>query len=311
MKKLFIILILISSSYVLGYTGSGYQYGYSAKSFALSDALVADNYQTFQTFSNPSSLYQCSGTHYGISYFGMSLDRSIQNFYFSRSLPGNAGISLAILRSSSGNFMGKDSFNNPTHEISMSDYYGVLSFGVKAFGNNAIGLSMKLHYSNLNINEEHTDSYTGNSVALDLGWSKSISDQLKLGLKAHNIISPGLNWSIDIGSGLPSSYTEEYPLILSIGSLYKPHQNHKILFQYDYINYDSYTQYISKLGYQYLINDKLSLRLGLKGTKDIRFGFGYSFDINDTLPLLLDYSLHLGSENEGISHLFTWSFNIR
>ena len=60
-----------------------------------------------------------------------------------------------------------------------------------------------------------------------------------------------------------------------------------------------------------LINDKLSLRLGLKGTKDIRFGFGYSFDINDTLPLLLDYSLHLGSENEGISHLFTWSFNIR
>jgi len=40
------------------------------------------------------------------------------------------------------------------------------------------------------------------------------------------------------------------------------------------------------------------------------FGFGYSFDINDTLPLLLDYSLHLGSENEGLSHLFTWSFNI-
>ena len=180
MKKLFIILILISSSYVLGYTGSSYQYGYSAKSFALSDALVADNYQTFQTFSNPSSLYQCSGTHYGISYFGMSLDRSIQNFYFSKSLIGNAGISLAILRVSSGNFMGKDSFNNPTHEISMSDYYGVLSFGVKAFGNNAIGLSMKLHYSNFNIQKKHTTILTFNDVTINTNIQDKIFHEKNL-----------------------------------------------------------------------------------------------------------------------------------
>ena len=310
MKKTSIILIFICFNHLFGNVGSSYQYGYSAKAFSLSDALVADNYNTFQTFSNPASLNECEGSNYGVSYFSMSLDRSIQTFYISRSLAGNAGVSMAVLRSSSGDFMGKDLFNNPTKEISMSDYYGLLSFGVKLFGEHAIGFSMKLHYSNLNINQDHADKYTGNSIVVDIGWKKSISDKLNLGLKVENIINPILNWNIDIGSGLPTTYTEEYPLIVSFGSIYQLNKSHKILIQSDYMHYDSHKRYISKLGYQYLMTDHFSIRLGLKGKTDARFGFGYSFDINDKFPLLLDYSLHLGSENEGISHLFTWSFNI-
>ena len=132
MKKIFIILLIFSSlDHLMAYSGASYQYGHSAKYFSLSGALVADDYHTFQSFSNPASLSHCDGNNYGISYFKMSLDRSIQTFYFSTELAGNAGVSLAILRSGIGEFMGKDSFNNPTHEISMSDYYGLLSFGVK------------------------------------------------------------------------------------------------------------------------------------------------------------------------------------
>ena len=51
------------------YTGSTFRYGYSARSFALSDAMLADDYQVFQSLSNPASLNKSSGTNYGVSFF--------------------------------------------------------------------------------------------------------------------------------------------------------------------------------------------------------------------------------------------------
>ena len=306
MRFKLVISFIIFFNCLYAYTGSTARYGYSARSFALSNAMVADQYRTFQSFANPSSLNQCNGTNYGISFFNMSLNRSIQTFYFSKGLPGDAGLSIAILRAGVSDFIGKDSFNNPTEEISMSDYYGLLSFGLKGFG-----LSIKMHYSNLYINQDHADRYSGNSIVLDFGWSKSfIEDQLRIALKAENLINPYLNWDIDIADGFSHSYSEDYPLILSIGSMYKMGQKHQILFQYDNIKIDDGDLFLSRFGYEYNSLKNYFIRLGLKGRDDFRLGFGYTFNINDKFPLVMDYSLDLGSENEGISHLFTWSFNL-
>jgi len=151
MKNLFFILITICV--IQSSPGASYEYGYSARSVSLSSALVADTYNSMQSFANPSVLNQCKGQNYGLSYFMMSLDRSLQTFYYSRKLAGNAGISAAILRSSIGEFMGKDSFNNPTNKLSNSDYYGLLSFGVGTKNGSGIGISMKIHYSNLYVND--------------------------------------------------------------------------------------------------------------------------------------------------------------
>ena len=124
----FIIIILFC--YVHSSPGTSYEYGHSARSVSLSSSLVADDYTNFNSFINPASLNQTNGQIYGLSYFMMSLDRSLQTFYYSQNLAGNAGLSAAILRTSSGEFMGKDSFNNPTNELSNTEYYGLLSFGV-------------------------------------------------------------------------------------------------------------------------------------------------------------------------------------
>mgnify|MGYP001308704748 CR=1 FL=1 len=56
--------------------------------------------------------------------------------------------------------------------------------------------------------------------------------------KAENLINPYLNWDIDIADGFSHSYSEDYPLVLSIGSIYKLGQKHQILFQYDNIKID-------------------------------------------------------------------------
>ena len=65
------ILFFILLAYSYSYTGSSSRYGYSARSFSLADAMIADKYHTFQSFSNPSSLNQCNGTNYGISFFNI------------------------------------------------------------------------------------------------------------------------------------------------------------------------------------------------------------------------------------------------
>ena len=299
------ILLLIGLNFLYSYTGSSYRYGYSARSFALSSAMVADDYQTFQSFSNPSSLNRCNGTNYGISYFNMSLNRSIQTFYFSKGIPGNAGLSLAILRSGVSDFTGKDQFNNPTNNISMADYYGLLSFGLKG-----IGLSIKMHYSNLNVDEEHADKYTGNSIIVDLGWSSFITPKLSVGIKAENIINSYLNWDVDIADGYSHSYTEDYPRIISLGSMYNLNDQHRLLLQYDKIEINNADIYLSRIGYEYNSLKNYFLRFGLKGDDELRLGVGYIFNFNDNIPLVIDYSLDLGSQDEGVSHLFTWGINL-
>ena len=51
-------------------------------------------------------------------------------------------------------------------------------------------LSIKTPYSNLYINDDHADKYSGNSIVLDFGWSKSfIDDQLRFAIKGENLIN--------------------------------------------------------------------------------------------------------------------------
>ena len=126
MRLNIIILFFILFNCLYGYAGSSSRYGYSARSFALSNAMIADQYHTFQSFSNPASLNQCDGTNYGISLFNMSLNRSIQTFYFSKELPGDAGLSITVLRTGVSDFMGKDSLIILQHRFQcliIMDYY--------------------------------------------------------------------------------------------------------------------------------------------------------------------------------------------
>lgn len=307
-----ILLILICMGCLKASPGTSYQYGYSARSVSLSSAMVADTYHTLQSFSNPALLNQCTGQNYAISYFVMSLDRSLQTFYYSRKLAGNAGLSAAILRTSVGKFMGKDYFNNPTNELSNSDYYGLLSFGLGSKKGSGIGISMRIHYSNLYVNESHIDKYTGTSITVDFGGVYSMNSKIRLGFKIQNFFNPYINWDVNRGDGLSHAYDESYPLIVSIGSRVKLWEQSNFLIQKDLYflntNNKSYKDFF-KLGYEHFIYDVIALRIGIQTEKKLSLGFGYKFNINQ-LPLSLDYAVDLGSENEGVSHLFTWSVEL-
>tara|TARA_A100001011_G_scaffold60984_2_gene60861 strand:+ start:11850 stop:12773 length:924 start_codon:yes stop_codon:yes gene_type:complete len=302
-KYLYIILL----SFIYSSAGASYEYGHSARSVSLSSSLVADNYNNLNSFINPASLNQSKGKIYGLSYFIMSLDRSLQTFYYSQKLAGNAGVSAAILRTSSGEFMGRDSFNNPTNELSNTEYYGLLSFGVGTKNGTGIGLSTRIHYSNLYVNENHIDKYTGNSITLDFGGIININPKWRIGFKFQNFLNPYLNWDIDRGDGLSNSYEEVYPSIISFGSMFNINQNSKLFIQQDTYDKSKFNQ--TKIAYEYLGFDNFDLRCGYDFNKDITLGFGYNFYINQ-LPIILDYAVDFGNQGEGLSHLFTWSIGL-
>ena len=113
------ILNILFADYGGGYAGSGFRYGSNAREFSLAGSLVADKTPSFYAFSNPALLQFSRYNHIGISFQKMSLDRSIQSLSFSRRLPPNAGIGLAILQSGTDNIMGRDGMNNETEHYNL------------------------------------------------------------------------------------------------------------------------------------------------------------------------------------------------
>ena len=119
-----------------------------------------------------------------------------------------------------------------------------------------------------------------------------------------------MSWDINIGDGLSHAYQEDYPLIVSLGSSYKLGKSHLLLFHYEQINYNGNYHLKSRVGYEFISNNNYMMRLGIVGKDEIRLGFGYNFFINDKFPIIMDYSLDLGSKSEGISHLITWRYSL-
>ena len=107
------------------------------------------------------------------------------------------------------------------------------------------------------------------------------------------------------------SYSEEYPRLFSLGLTSVLLQRHKLFFQQNIILFsDLDPSYQIRIGYEYYTPFDMVIRCGLKGEDDLRCGFGYTFNLTESTLLIFDYSLHLGTESEGISHLFTWSTRI-
>ena len=158
-----IIIGVVFADYGGGYAGSGFRYGSNAREFALAGALIADKTPGFYPFSNPALLQFTRSNHIGISFQNMSLDRSIQSFNYSRQLPPNAGVGLAILQSGTDNIQGRDAMNQTTELFSAKEIEGIMSFGV-AFGSKlAMGINIKALFTTI------YEDYKGNGISGDIG----------------------------------------------------------------------------------------------------------------------------------------------
>jgi len=299
MKKLFIILFFsLSLEAETSSVGAAFRYGANAKGISLSGATVSIYNEGFNAFSNPAFISQSRKHEFGLSYFSMTLDRSIQAITYSRNISSNAGIGLSFLRTAVTHIKQTDTDNNIIGDLEYWEGLIAMSFGVK---NNKLSLG-----GNLKVYQNHLHNYAANGIGLDLGINYYLNDKINLALCSKNI-GAEYKWDFD--------ENEKIPLITSMGISYS--DKHKYLndfiftMQLDY-NDSIYEQY--RLGLEINPYKMIKFRFGLRESNDRDitnlFYFGLGYEIKSILGggINIDYALDPGLMGEGMTHLFSFTF---
>ena len=317
LNKITFILLLLNLVFARGFNNGGvnpwvvFDVPSNANDFSLSRANISDGTPGFNQFINPALLPQSKGISYGMSYNKMSLDRSYQALSINIPLPPQAAIGLSVMRSGTSNIQGKDIFNNNTNIISNHEMLGMISFGVSFNQYISLGVNIKASYANLDNNE--VGYYASNKgIGFDGGFLIS-HPILLIGIKVENIES-SKNWDLSSGDQV-NSYEEKIPTIYKLGGHYNIMKGWSLYYSTDYTS-NIYQSGIYRLGMKMEdIYNNFGLRLGYSAiydfsgeyNSDIQFptlGFDYSID-----SFQLNYGIDFGSADEGISHIFTWTFS--
>ena len=328
--KIMLILIFLVNSQILnaeivgGYSGSELRYGSNAREFSMGGALVALTNPGFRQFSNPALISMVSKNEIGISLFSMSLDRTIQSFVYSQHLPPKAGLGLAIFKSGTQNIIGRNTIGEVTENFSVSEFLGILSFGVQFSTKTSLGLNLRVSTSNI------LDEIDNNSISIDLGGIYLLSDNINFGMRITNIIGK-YKWQYDL-IDTEKNYSIYIPKIVSIGSKYRLNQSLVFVSQLDIpilpivkenIGYNagilqnndkiewviSDNGLIFKFGLEKSFSNLSKLRLGINSNK-ISMGLGTQLLIWEKYNFHFDYAVDPGIMEEGISHNFSWRINL-
>ena len=302
MNKKKIILMLIFS-FCSGSIGA-FNYGTNAKEVALAGTMVSIQNKGFNSFANPSFISNIEKPEWGISYFTMSLDRSIQAFSYSMPVPPAGGISLSFLRVGINDIRITDNNNNQLDMYNHWEGYGMMSFALK-FTKISLGANLKLFLNQLK--KTDLSEYPAKGLGLDIGMNYIINERLKLGSNIQNL---GANYK---WGEVSNKTKEEIPVFSKFGILFKYSENLNILTQFDF-NDNGYDRF--RIGTEYLLNKiqrPLYLRAGFKesNNNEISFlyylGFGITFKMNNNKLMYIDYALDPGAMGEGLSHIFSFS----
>lgn len=242
----------------------------------------------------------------------LPMDRSIQTLSITKSLPPSAGIALSLYRSATSNIQGRDLMNQFSEDIDVSNYMGMLSFGLAPSKKVALGLNVKTYLI------QFVDDHSANGIGIDLGLRLTPMDNLVFALKLENI-SAEMNWKVEVGDEQRQS-VESLPLNLGVGCAYQ-YSKTKLYFQQDIISVDGGEYfYRTRVGSEMDVGP-IILYVGsyqnrgefineYNNLKDLVFTGGFVLKRGDRwgLPLQLNYGFDVGKAGEGMGHMFTIDF---
>ena len=167
-----------------------------------------------------------------------------------------------------------------------------------------------MSYSNLDnlLGDDNiaNSSIFNKGIGVDIGLLIHYS-KLGLSLKVENIKS-SKSWNLNLYSE-SNSYDENIPMLLKVGTHYFMLDN---MLKF-YLAGDSSMNKFSfnKIGLQ--IGRKKSsfkIKLGISNSSSLSptLGFNYSNKIGENIPFKLGYGIAFGSVQDGMSHIFTWTF---
>jgi hypothetical protein len=230
----------------------------------------------------------------------------------SKPLPPFAGIALSLYRSATTNIQGRDLMNQYTENLDVSNYMGMLSFGLAPSKKVALGLNVKTYLI------QFVDENSANGIGIDLGLRLTPTDKLIFAVKLENM-SADMNWKVNVGDEQRQS-VESFPLNLGLGCAYQLSKM-KLYFQQIIISIDGGEHfYRSRIGSEFFFGS-LKLQWGSyqnrgeftnETNSEFNFiptgGFGVTLTDKWDIPLQLDYAFDAGRAGEGIGHMCTINF---
>lgn len=207
---------LQNASSIGGLAGAPMRMGFGARGIAMGNALTAVINGDIQAYYNPASLPFTSAPTIEAAYSVLSLDRKLNYLSYTRSIKPDAGFSLAIINSGSGEIDGRDYDGNHTQYYSTSENSFILSFGLKPGQRFAFGVSVKILYYSL------FEKVKSTTAAIDVGALYLLSKQFTFGLVVQDIGSK-YNWNTSELYGLSGNVTtDRFPLRKRIGLSWVP-----------------------------------------------------------------------------------------
>ncbi|MDB3868774.1 hypothetical protein N9263_01775 [Candidatus Marinimicrobia bacterium] len=306
------MLSILFADYGGGYAGSEYRYASNARDLALAGANICDGSDGYVQFSNPAQLPDLKGIDISSSFLSLSIDRSIQTLSITKSLPPSAGVGLSLYRSGTSNIQGRDLMNQFTKDLDVSNYMGVLSFGLAPSKKIALGLNLKTYLI------QFVDDNSANGIGIDLGIRLKPIDDLVIALKLENM-SAEMNWKVESGDEQRQS-VESFPLNLAVGCAYD-FSGGAVYLSQDIMNAGGNENFYRTRIASEVFLGPITVQLGSYQNRGeyinepldkfnfiFTGGFGIWLKDNWNIPLSLNYSFDMGRAGEGIGHMFTINF---
>ena len=205
------LLLLVAPKAEAQYAGSFARMGFGARGIAMGNALAADSQNETSPYYNPAFSPLGASQKIEVSVASLSFDRSLQFLQLSAPLQKKAGFALGIIHAAVSDIDGRDNSGFHTANLSVDEYAGFLSFGLKFSSKISGGISLQMFQTDL------FDGLTpARTIGLDVGLVYKIRPSWSIGLVADDLLAR-YSWdSSDLG-GSGHTITDSFPRRIRLG----------------------------------------------------------------------------------------------
>ena len=209
------VLALAFAPAARGQAGAFARMGFSARSLALGDALVADVSGVASPYHNPALAPFAERQHLEASAALLGQDRQFQTLQIGTPLAPRAGVAGGLVHAGVRNIDGRDASGAPTGLLSTDEFAVFVAFGLRLTERVAGGLALQVFRADL------ADGLApAQSIGVDAGLAARLTDRLTVGAAVDDLLA-GYTWNTSSLSGAGKTTDDAFPTRLRAGLTYR------------------------------------------------------------------------------------------
>ncbi len=299
------------------YAGAYLRIGLGAPALGMGNTGVALPANAFGTYYNPAAMPWLEHKTVSLSYSFMSLDRRFNYVGFALPLPPAGGFSAGWIYSGVGNIRAYNSRGEDVGQINHGLHAFYFSFGMKLSGflnpgaslpfisaeRLAVGITLKILLENINDGAEF--DYSAKGVGLDIGILAMPLEWLQVGYQIKDLrsaLKSNTNNIFERGSTLDNAF----PISQRVGLFMRtPWPWLQTAYDFEWSTTGEQKHHVGiQVG-----SPAARLRAGYDANR-LTFGAGLNLKFFGKGRIRLDYAFQDDIWGEGVSHIFSWQFEL-